>query len=127
MINLTSALIEAFAPHRNACGDVVINHVTAPINALKILLDMGLNVSPKIVVMEFEERGSWKPSTFISSYQYLELGTENDKNQNNVATYNPAMGLLVIHTYRGKNTVGRGHDKNLCKKWLDASFCCVPT
>jgi hypothetical protein len=102
---------------------VVITNVPAPINALKMLLDMGLPVSKKIVVMQFEDDQTWNRSTFVTSYQYLEEGTENNDIQNNVATYNPTMGTLIIHYNNGKNTVGRGHSKALAKTWLDASFC----
>ena len=123
MIPYTPALEVAFAPYSRNFGDVVITNVTAPINALKILLDLGLPVSKKIVVMEFEDTQTWMPQKFISSYQYLEEGTENDKNQNNVATYNPAMGTLTIHWASGKSNVGRGHWIGYAKKWLDASYC----
>lgn len=126
MIPYTSALEAAFAPYSHNFGDVVITKVPAPINALKILLDLGLPVHKKIVVMEFEDNQTWNRTKFVSSYQYLEEGTENDKNQNNVATYNPAMGTLTIHWTSGKNHVGRGHWIGYAKKWLDASFCFAP-
>ena len=84
---------------------------------------MGLPVSKKIVVMEFEDNQTWNRTKFVSSYQYLEAGTEGDENQNNVATYNPAMGTLIIHRSSGKSHVGRGHWIGYAKQWLDASFC----
>jgi hypothetical protein len=123
MIPITPALEAAFAPFTRNYGDVVITKVPAPINALKILLDLGLPVSKRIVVMEFEDNQTWNRTNFVSSYQYLEEGTENDKNQNNVATYNPAMGTLTIHICSGANHIGRGHWIGYAKKWLDASFC----
>ena len=129
MITITPTMREKFSKYECNYGDVVIRNVPAPINAFNILLDMGLNVSPKIVVMEFDSRylrygayGSMEKEKFISSYQYLEMGTENDRIQNNVATYNPEMETLTIHIRSLSEIVGRGHDKNLCKKWLDASF-----
>ena len=126
MIPYTPALQAAFAPFSRNFGDVVITKVPAPINALKILLDLGLPVHKSIVVMEFEDNQTWNRTKFVSSYQYLEEGTENDNIQNNVATYNPAMGTLTIHWSSGKSHVGRGHSKALVKSWLDASFCFAP-
>jgi hypothetical protein len=123
MIPYTPALEAAFAPFSRNFGDVVITNVPAPINALKILLDLGLPVSKRIVVVEFEDTQTWNRTKFVSSYQYLEAGTENDKNQNNVATYNPAMGTLTIHWSSGKPHVGRGHWIGYANKWLDATFC----
>ncbi len=123
------AILEAAPPYFRNYGDVVITNVPAPINALKILLDMGLPIHKKIVVMEFDSPyntfngGTYGKERFVSSYQYLEEGTENDRNQNNVATYNPAMGTLTIHYNNSKNTIGRGHSKELAKQWLDASYC----
>jgi hypothetical protein len=130
MIQITPALQAAFAPHARNYGDVVITNVPAPINALKMLLDLGLPVSKRIVVNEFETPynhfdvwGHYGKEKFISSYAYLEEGTENDCNQNNVATYNPTMGTLTIHICSGANHIGRGHWIGYAKKWLDASYC----
>lgn len=125
MIPYTPALEAAFSSFSRNFGDVVIMNVSAPINALQMLLDLGLPVSKKIVVMEFEDRQNhwYGKEKFISSYQFLEEGTENDRNQNNVATYNPAMGTLTIHWASGKPHVGRGHWIGYAKKWLDASYC----
>jgi hypothetical protein len=131
MIPATPALLETFAPYTRNFGDVQITNVPAPINALGILLEMGLPVSKKIVVMELESpylAYTWnglEKEKFISSYQYLEEVTEDESIQNNVATYNPAMKTLTIHYHNGKNVIGRGHNKNLAKNWLDASFCFV--
>ena len=125
MISYTSVLEAAFAPFPRNYGDVVITNVPAPINALKMLLDLGLPIHKKIVVMEVEDRQNhwYGKEKFVSSYQYLEEGTENDRTQNNVATYNPAMGTLTIHYASGKNHIGRGHWIGYAKKWLDASYC----
>lgn len=129
MIPYTPALEIAFAPFSRNFGNVVITNVSAPINALQILLDLGLPIHKKIVVMEFESpynTYTWeglKKEKFISSYQFLEEGTENDRNQNNVATYNPAMKTLTIHWASGNAHVGRGHWIGYAKKWLDASYC----
>jgi hypothetical protein len=94
-----------------------------------MLLDLGLPIHKKIVVIEVESPynsfngGTYGKEKFVSSYQYLEEGTENDRTQNNVATYNPAMGTLTIHYASGKNHIGRGHWIGYAKKWLDASYC----
>jgi hypothetical protein len=124
MIPITPALLASFAPHARNYGDVVITNVPAPLNALKILLDMGLPVSKRIVVNEFEtpyNTYTWegmKKEMFISSYAYLEEGTDDNRIQNNVATYNPTMGTLTIHICSGANHIGRGHWKGYAKKWL---------
>lgn len=125
MIPYTQALDAAFAPYARNYGDVVITNVPAPINALKILLDLGLPVHKKIVVNEFESPYNhwYGKEKFISSYAYLEAGTENERNQNNIATYNPAMGTLTIHIPSGNKTIGRGHWIGYAKQWLDASYC----
>ena len=123
-MKINDALLAAFAPYRNVCslGDVAVRNVPAPLNALDILKKMGLNVSNQIVVAEFESpywRYDWdgaKKEKFISSYHFLEAGTENQKNQNNLATYNPTMNTLTIHYHDGKDHVGRGHWIGYAKK-----------
>lgn len=129
MINITPALEAAFAPHTRNYEDVVIRKVPSPVNALKILIDMGLSISKKIVVNVFNSPyyiHTWEgmeKEKFICSYAYLEEGTEDDNIQNNVATYNPSMETLTIHIPSGSKTIGRKHGKCYAKKWMDVSDC----
>jgi hypothetical protein len=126
-MKITDTLKAAFAPHLTQQG-VYIGNVNGEMygaqgvyKAMEILRKMGLSVSDKVIVMQFESRayyGYYNGSSanyFVSSYQFLEKGTEDSAIQNNLATYNPSMDSLVIYYHDGKDRVGRGHDRNLCK------------
>lgn len=129
MIPITPALLEAFSPYRSVCSlnDVVVKNVPAVGNAYKVLKAMGLPVSKKVIVNNLPTNkqnynyftGSWKPEYHIFSYDFLEIGTEELKIKNNIATLSPSFDLLHIHFYGAKTNVGRDHGLPV-PQWYEA-------